>query len=76
MSDSYYELIDATNELGEKFIATDMVRSTWSAAIQHAAPGRDDRLGVGGVARMRLWDDLLDDGGFGWHGRTIAAPGK
>ena len=38
MSDSYYELIDATGELGEKFIATDMVRSTWSAAIQHAAP--------------------------------------
>src|SRR5262245_18315464 len=38
VSDSYYEVIDATDELGEKFIATDMVRSTWSAAIQHAAP--------------------------------------
>ncbi|HEY7053241.1 MAG TPA: thioesterase family protein [Mycobacterium sp.] len=38
MSDSYYELIDGTNALGEKFIATDLVRSTWSAAIQHAAP--------------------------------------
>ena len=24
--------------LGEKFTATDLVRSTWSAAIQHAAP--------------------------------------
>src|SRR3954453_2657747 len=38
VSDSYYELIDAAGELGEKFVATDMVRSTWSAAIQHAAP--------------------------------------
>jgi len=38
VSDSYYELIDTTDELGEKFIATDMVRSTWSAAIQHGAP--------------------------------------
>ena len=38
MSDSYYELADAADELGEKFVATDMVRSTWSAAIQHAAP--------------------------------------
>ncbi len=38
MSDSYYELIDGADPLGEKFIATDLVRSTWSAAIQHAAP--------------------------------------
>jgi len=38
VSDSYYELIDATDELGDKFIATDMVRSTWSASIQHGAP--------------------------------------
>lgn len=38
MSDSYYELVDDTDPLGEKFIATDLVRSTWSAAIQHAAP--------------------------------------
>jgi hypothetical protein len=38
VSDSYYELMDATDQLGEKFIATDMVRSTWSAAIQHGAP--------------------------------------
>ncbi len=37
MSDSYYELID-DNPLGERFAATDFVRSTWSAAIQHAAP--------------------------------------
>ena len=38
MSDSYYELIDDADPQGEKFTATDMVRSTWSAAIQHAAP--------------------------------------
>jgi hypothetical protein len=38
MSDSYYELIDAADPQGEKFTATDMVHSTWSAAIQHAAP--------------------------------------
>ncbi|MGV0742157.1 thioesterase family protein [Mycolicibacterium sp. XJ870] len=38
MSDSYYELTDEADPLGEKFAATDMVRGTWSAAIQHAAP--------------------------------------
>ncbi|MGV0792707.1 thioesterase family protein [Mycolicibacterium sp. XJ1819] len=38
MSDSYYELVDPADPLGEKFAATDFVRSTWSAAIQHAAP--------------------------------------
>ena len=38
MTDSYYELIDAADPLGEKFCATDLVRSTWTAAIQHAAP--------------------------------------
>lgn len=38
MSDSYYELIDADDARGERFGATDFVRSTWSAAIQHAAP--------------------------------------
>lgn len=38
MSDSYYELIDDDDALGGKFRATDMVRSTWSASIQHAAP--------------------------------------
>ncbi|MDH6197348.1 hypothetical protein M2272_004001 [Mycobacterium frederiksbergense] len=37
MSDSYYELIDE-DPIGEKFRATDMVRGTWSAAIQHGAP--------------------------------------
>jgi hypothetical protein len=38
MTDSYYEVIDDADELGEKFCATDLVRSTWTAAIQHAAP--------------------------------------
>lgn len=38
MTDSYYELIDSTDTLGERFRATDLVRSTWSAAIQHGAP--------------------------------------
>lgn len=38
MSDSYYELLDDTDPLGERFRATDLVRSTWSASIQHAAP--------------------------------------
>jgi hypothetical protein len=55
VSDSYYELIDATDELGEKFIATDMVRSTWSAAIQHAAPV--SALLVRGLERCEQRDD-------------------
>ncbi|KWX22085.1 thioesterase [Mycolicibacterium wolinskyi] len=38
MSDSYYELIDDADPRGQRFRATDMVRGTWSAAIQHAAP--------------------------------------
>jgi hypothetical protein len=38
MIDSYYELVDANDALGEKFKPTDLVRSTWPAAIQHAAP--------------------------------------
>lgn len=38
MSDSYYELIDENDAIGEKFRATDMARGTWSAAIQHGAP--------------------------------------
>ncbi len=44
MSDSYYVLLDGVDdtdgdpERGERFTATDLVRSTWSAAIQHAAP--------------------------------------
>src|ERR1700749_4361434 len=38
MTDSYYELIDDADPLGEKFISTDLVRSTWTEASQHAAP--------------------------------------
>ena len=38
MSDSYYELVDEADPQGERFVATDLVRSTWSAAIQHGAP--------------------------------------
>lgn len=38
MTDSYYELIDGTDALGEKFRATDLARGTWSAAIQHGGP--------------------------------------
>jgi hypothetical protein len=38
LSDSYYELIDSDDERGEKFKASDLVRSTWTAAIQHGAP--------------------------------------
>ncbi|HEV7359865.1 MAG TPA: thioesterase family protein, partial [Mycobacterium sp.] len=38
MTDSYYELIDADDDLGEKFRATDLARGTWSAAIQHGGP--------------------------------------
>ena len=37
MSDCYYELVGA-DDVGEKFRATDLVRSTWTAAIQHGAP--------------------------------------
>jgi hypothetical protein len=37
MSGWYYELIE-TDEHGEKYQATDMVRSTWTASIQHGAP--------------------------------------
>jgi hypothetical protein len=38
MSDSYYELIDDADTLGEKFRATDLARGTWSASIQHGGP--------------------------------------
>jgi Thioesterase-like superfamily len=41
MTDSYYKVLTDTSgadRLGEKFCATDLVRSTWSAALQHAAP--------------------------------------
>lgn len=35
---SYYTLVDADDPVGEKFAASDLVRSTWSPAIQHGAP--------------------------------------
>ncbi len=38
MSDSYYELIDGADPMGEKFRATDLARGTWSASIQHGGP--------------------------------------
>jgi Thioesterase-like superfamily len=38
VTDSYYELIDSDDDLGEKFRATDLARGTWSAAIQHGGP--------------------------------------
>ncbi|WP_020102000.1 thioesterase family protein [Mycobacterium sp. 360MFTsu5.1] len=38
MSDCYYELLDACGPDGDRFRATDLVRGTWSADIQHAAP--------------------------------------
>jgi hypothetical protein len=33
VSDSYYELIDDGDALGERFVATDLVRSTRSAPL-------------------------------------------
>ena len=38
MSDSYYELVDDSDRAARSSRATDLVRSTWSAAIQHGAP--------------------------------------
>jgi Thioesterase-like superfamily len=55
VSDSYYELLDAGDPLGERFSATDLVRSTWSAAIQHAAPV--SALLVRGLERCEQRDD-------------------
>lgn len=55
MPGSYYELIDCADHHGEKFAATDFVRSTWSAAIQHAAPV--SALLVRGLQRCEARDD-------------------
>ncbi len=55
MSDCYYELLDASDDLGERFAATDYVRSTWTAAIQHAAPV--SALLVRGLQRCEPRDD-------------------
>lgn len=54
MSDSYYELVDQ-DARGERFTATDFVRSTWSAGIQHAAPV--SALLVRGLQRCEARED-------------------
>lgn len=38
MSSYYYQLVDPADARGERFTATDLVRSTWSHKIQHGAP--------------------------------------
>ncbi|CAN5235043.1 thioesterase family protein [soil metagenome] len=37
MAESYYEFVES-DSAGEQFVAGDLVRSTWAAAIQHGAP--------------------------------------
>jgi Thioesterase-like superfamily len=86
MSDSYYELIDHDENRGEKFVATDLVRGTWSPSIQHAAPVSS--LLVRGLERCeerddtrlsRIVVDLLGpvpaDGDL-WVRSTLDRPGK
>jgi len=89
MTDSYYEmLVDSpgADPLGEKFCATDLVRSTWSAALQHAGPvsallvralercaARDDTR----LSRVAI--DLLGPvpaGGDLWIRSQVERPGK
>ena len=38
MADAYYELIDQSASLGERFGATEYVRSAWDPTIQNGAP--------------------------------------
>jgi hypothetical protein len=86
VSDSYYELIDAADPLGEKFAATDLVRSTWSPAIQHGAP--PSALLVRSLERCEPRDDtrlsrvMIDllggipaEGDF-WVRSRVERPGK
>lgn len=54
-SDSYYELIDPADAVGEKFVATDLARGTWSSAIQHGGPV--SALLVRGLERCEQRDD-------------------
>lgn len=83
---NYYELLDANDERGEKFSATDMVRSTWSDKIQHGGPV--SALLVRGLERcaqrddtrlVRVVVDLLGpvpaDGAF-WINSRIERSGK
>src|ERR1700749_1440865 len=86
MTDAYYELIDETDPLGEKFHATDLVRSTWTAKIQHAAPV--SALLVRALERCAARDDtLLSRGavyllgpvpaeGDSWVRSRVERPGK
>src|ERR1700754_4153367 len=86
MSDSYYELVDDADPAGEKFIATDLVRSTWTAAIQHAAPvsallvralercERRDDTRLSGVV-VDLLGPVPAEGDF-WVRATLDRPGK
>jgi len=55
MSDSYFEIVDEHDPLGERFVATDLVRSTWSPAIQHGAPV--SALLVRGLERCEARED-------------------
>jgi hypothetical protein len=86
MSDSYYKLIDSTDGRGERFIATDLARSTWSASIQHGAPVSAlltralERCEQRSDTRLsRVVVDLLGgvpaDGEF-WVSARIERPGK
>lgn len=86
MSDSYYELVDPNDPLGEKFAATDLVRSTWTAAIQHGAP--PSALLVRALQRCEARDDTrlsrvmidllggIPAEGDLWVRARIARPGK
>ena len=38
MTDAYYELIDPDDPLGERFVASSHVVSTWGSSMQNAAP--------------------------------------
>ena len=86
MTDSYYELLDAADPVGEKFTATDLVRSTWTAKIQHAAPVSAllvralERCAVRDDTRLsRVAIDLLGpvpaDGDM-WVRSKVERPGK
>jgi hypothetical protein len=54
MADSYFELLDS-DERGERFRASDFVRGTWTATIQHGGPV--SALLVRGLQRCERRDD-------------------
>src|SRR5690625_4891950 len=85
-ADAYYRLLDADDPQGEKFAATDLVRGTWSARIQHAAPvsallvralehheAREDTR-LSRVA-VDLWGPVPADGPL-WVRARVDRPGK